>query len=77
MMDDIMPLPKASPKKRCCVHAKPPNPVYTSPESMLFIQNKDKDKDEDFDTDVIPKKKCINIPNVVQSPTHFVLFFTE
>ena len=34
-----------------------PNPVYTSAESMLFIQNKDKDKDVDFDTDDIPKKK--------------------
>ena len=52
-----------------------PNPVYTSAESMLFIQNKDKDKDVDFDTNDIPKKnstcpKCFPEPH-----SHCFIFY--
>ena len=55
-MDEILPLPVPATWKqinRC----KPPNPVYTPPESLDFIKQKDKDANIDFDIDVLSKRR--------------------
>ena len=44
-----MPLPVSEPKKTRRTKCVPPNPVYTSPESMKFLQQKDKDVNINFD----------------------------
>ena len=48
-----MPPPVPEPKKARRTKHVPPNPVYTSPESMKFIQQKDKDANINFDEDLI------------------------
>ena len=56
-LDDIMPLPVPEEKKRMVVRAKPPSSVYTSPESLKYIQEKDKDADVNFDEEPESKKR--------------------
>ena len=55
-MDEILPLPVPAHRKivkRC----KPPNLVYTSPESLDFIRSKDKEAEVDFDVEVVSDKR--------------------
>ena len=56
-LDDIMPFPVPEEKKRMVVRAKPPSSVYTSPESLKYIQEKDKDADVNFDEEPESKKR--------------------
>ena len=55
--DDIMPLPNPEPPKRTITRAKPPNSIYTSPETLHYIKEKDKDSHIDFDVDEPENKK--------------------
>ena len=52
-----MPLPVPKQKKRTVVMAKPPSSVYTSPESLKYIQKKDKDADVNFEAEPETKKR--------------------
>ena len=55
--DDIMPLPTPEPTKRIATRSKSPNSIYTSPESLHYIKDKDKDSHIDFDTDEPENKR--------------------
>ena len=59
-LEDIRPVPKLYESKRV-PRARPPSLLYTSPESMRFIKNRDKDVDVNFEaqpTRTRKKRKC-------------------
>ena len=52
-----MPLLVPEEKKRTVVRAKPPSSVYTSPESLKYILEKDKDADVNIEEEPESKKR--------------------